>query len=302
MIQDGTKNDRIGATPYVVLACSVFAVSTGAILVRLADAPPLVKAAYRVGLAFLVVLPVALTRCRLELRTLSISQIRLAALSGVFLAAHFAVWMASLDYTSVANSIVLVDTVPLWVGLFTPIFTRDRISRAMAIAIALSVLGAAVISASDFALSPRHLWGDLLALIGGICAAIYILLGRSLRRNLSLPAYATICYGASSVVLWLIVLAIGLPVNGFSAQTYGALVSMALVSQILGHTAFNWSLRWLSAGLVAVSLLGEPILTTLWAYLLFGESLTWLQGTGGVLILLSIGIAASTERPRPTEP
>ena len=283
--------------PYAVLIVSVLAVSTGAIFVRLADAPHLVKAAYRVGLAFLVVLPIALATSGPELRALSARQVKLAALSGLFLAAHFATWIASLDYTSVANSTVLVNTIPLWVGLLTPLVTRDRISRAAAVGMVLSVVGAITIGAADFAASAEHLWGDLLAVTGGICAAAYLLIGRNLRRELSLPAYVAVCYGSSAAILWILVLMAGLPIAGYTPKTYGVLLAMALVSQVLGHTAYNWSLRWLSAGLISVSLLGEPILSTLWAYLLFGEGLTWIQVAGGVLILIGIHRTASAERP-----
>jgi drug/metabolite transporter (DMT)-like permease len=289
--------------PFVVLACSVLAVSTGAIFVRLADAPPLVIAAYRMGLAFAIILPYAIAHCGAELRQLSRRQVCFALVSGGFLAAHFATWISSLSHTSIANSTVLVNTIPLWVGLLTPFLTRDRVNRWLGWSIVLSVAGGAAIGAADFSATGDDLWGDALALLGGFCAAIYLLIGRNLRRELSLPAYATICYGCAAGTLIVLVLTAGLPVTGFNTTTYWAFIGMAIVSQVFGHTAYNWSLRWISAGLIAISLLGEPLLCTLWAFLLFEESLTWLQSAGGLLILAGIAIAAfgETRRSPPCE-
>ena len=164
--------------PYMALVSGVLAVSTGAIFARLADAPALVIAAYRVGLASLVILPLAWFKCRRELFSLSSRQLGLATLSGLFLAFHFAFWISSLDYTSVANSVVLVNTNPLWVGLLTPLITGERIQRAVAVSILISVTGGIIVGAGDYASGGQALLGDGLALLGSICAAIYLLIGR----------------------------------------------------------------------------------------------------------------------------
>ena len=142
--------------------------STGSIFARLADAPALVTAAYRVGLASLVILPLAAWKAGDELRNLSFRDVKMAVLSGLFLALHFATWISSLDYTAIANSVVLVNTIPLWVGLFTPLITKDRLARATVISIIISVVGAAIIGFGDFATGGRALLGDLLAVIGAI--------------------------------------------------------------------------------------------------------------------------------------
>ncbi|MDZ7598604.1 MAG: DMT family transporter [Desulfobacterales bacterium] len=282
--------------PLLALGLGVLAVSTGAIFARLADAPALVTAAYRVGLATLVLAPFAWWRGRGELRALSAGQWRLAILSGFFLALHFATWISSLDYTSVANSVVLVNTNPLWVGLLTPLIAREPIRRAALISILISVVGAVIIGLGDFAGGGRALWGDALALAGSICAALYLLLGRRLRQRLSLLGYVFICYGSAAVFLWLAVLALGLPVRGFSGVTWGAFWAMALFTQLVGHTCYNWALKWFSAALIAVSLLGEPIGSTILAYILFQEGLSWLKILGAGLILLAIYWAATGEK------
>lgn len=282
--------------PYLVLLIGIMGVSTGSIFARLADAPALVIAAYRVGLAALILIPAAGWKARDELRSLSYQDVKLAILAGLFLALHFATWISSLDYTAIANSVVLVNTIPLWVGLLTPLFSSDSIKAATIISITLSVIGGAVIGFGDFAAGGNALWGDLLAVAGAVCAAIYLLLGRNLRRKLSLLAYVTVCYGSAAAILWIAVLFLNLPITGYSRQTVAAFWAMALVSQIVGHSSYNWALKWFSTALVAVALLGEPIGSTILAYLIFNEGLTWLKFVGGVLILSAIYIAAVGEK------
>ena len=281
--------------PYLALVIGTLAVSTGAIFARLADAPALVIAAYRVGIASLILAPIALWKARDEIAELSKRDLKLAALSGFFLALHFATWISSLDYTSVANSVVLVNTNPLWVGLLTPLIVKEKIRRAMLVSIIISVIGGAIIGYGDFALGSQALLGDGLALAGSFCAAIYLLLGRTLRRKLSLLPYIFICYGSAAVILWIIVLLLGLPVSGYSTGTVAAFLGMALIAQIIGHSTYNWALKWFSAGLIAVSLLGEPIGATIMAYIIFNEGLTVHKIIGGIFILIAIYIAASSE-------
>jgi drug/metabolite transporter (DMT)-like permease len=281
---------------YVVLICGIIGVSTGSIFARLADAPALVTAAYRVGLASLILIPLAGWKARDELRNLSFHDIKLAIFSGLFLALHFASWISSLDYTAIANSVVLVNTIPLWVGLLTPLITKDRIQKATVISIIVSVIGATVIGFGDFATGGKALWGDFLAVVGAVCAAVYLLFGRNLRRKLSLLSYVAVCYGSAAVILWLIVIFLNLPITGYSTQTVAAFWAMALISQVIGHSSYNWALKWFSAGFIAVVLLGEPIGSTILAYIIFDEGLTWTKFAGGVFILSSIYIAASGEK------
>jgi drug/metabolite transporter (DMT)-like permease len=273
--------------PYFALISGVIAVSTGAIFARLADAPALVIAAYRVGLATAVIAPLALSKAGAELRRLSFKDFRLAAISGLFLALHFATWISSLDYTSVANSVVLVNTNPLWVGIFTPFITKERIKPAVAAGILISVTGGVIIGIGDFATGSQAL-----------SVAVYLLLGRNLRRKLSLLAYIFVCYGSAALVLWLIVLILQLPVSGFSMNTWTCLWAMALITHLIGHSSYNWALKWFSAGLIAISLLGEPIGSTVLAYFILNEGLSWSKLIGGGLILSAIYISARYEKNR----
>jgi drug/metabolite transporter (DMT)-like permease len=281
---------------YIVLAFGIIGVSTGSIFARLADAPALVTAAYRLGLASVILIPLASWKARDELRNLSFHDYKLAVLAGFFLALHFATWISSLDYTAIANSVVLVNTIPMWVGLLNPLITKDRITRKTVISIVVSVIGAGIIGYGDFATGGQALWGDLLAIAGAVCAAVYLLIGRNLRRKLSLLSYVAVCYGSAAAILWLIVLFLNLPVTGYSTQTVAAFWAMALVSQICGHSSYNWALKWFSTGFVAVALLGEPIGSTIMAYIIFDEGLTWAKLSGGLFVLSAIYIAAAGEK------
>jgi drug/metabolite transporter (DMT)-like permease len=255
-----------------------------------------VIAAYRVGLASAIIVPLAWFKVRVELFSLTRHELALAGLAGLFLALHFGTWISSLSYTSVANSVVLVNTNPLWVGLLTPLVTGERIKPAVALGILISVAGGIVIGIGDFATGGEALLGDLLALAGSVCAALYLLLGRSLRRKLSLLAYICVCYTSAAMLLWLLVLSLRLPVTGFSDSTYACFWAMALITQLIGHSSYNWALKWFSTSLIAVSLLGEPVGSTVMAYFLFDEGLTTAKLIGGGLILSAIVISVVGER------
>lgn len=285
---------------YFSLIVGVLSVSTGAILVRYAqgEAASLPIATYRMGIAFLVVLVPTCVKQRRELGNLSYRDCGLGLTSGFFLALHFATWIYSLEMTSVAISVVMVNTAPLWVGLLTPVVTRDRLARSTMFGIALSVMGAAAIGwgLERAGTSSNDLLGGVLATVGAVGLAVYLLIGRNLRRRHSLGVYATICYGAAAGYLCLAAIVTNQRMIGFTGSTWLYLIALALVSQILGHTTNNWALRFFSASMIAVALLGEPILSTLLAFLLFNETLTAIQLTGAVLILVGIYFAARAEQ------
>ena len=282
--------------PVLALTVGIAAISTGAIFARAAEAPSLTIAAYRVGLATLVLAPFCARKCPRELSCLHRGDWLAVLGAGFFLAVHFATWITSLQYTSVASSVVLVETIPLWVGILTPLVTGERSGKATIAGIALSFTGGILIGAGDFAIGGRALLGDALALAGGVSGALYIMLGRKVRPRLSLLAYATTCYGTAGVLLWILVLFSGTPFTGFSAPTWWAFAGMALIPQVIGHSSYNWALRWFSASTVAVCLLGEPIGSTLLAWIFFGETLTPWKAAGGALILAGIVLAARAEK------
>ena len=270
---------------YVVLALGVICVSFAAIFIRLAEAPPLVIAAYRLCLASLVIVPVALVRSGRELRSLSRRDVGLALLSGAFLALHFGLWMASLSYTTVATSVVLVTANPVFVSIASYLLFRERLGRQTAAGILVCLAGAVLIGYGNWQLGPQPLLGGVLALLGALAVAGYLLIGRRLRRGMGILSYAALTYSSAAVLLLLAALAFGHPLFGYSPNTYLMLVLLAAVPQVLGHTSLNWSLRFVSATLVTVAVLGEPVLATALAVAVLDEVPTWSEVVGGILIL-----------------
>ena len=216
--------------------------------------------------------------------------------AGFFLALHFATWIRSLDLTTVAASTVIVATTPLWVAAFAPLFGTERAGRTMLIGIGVSFVGAAIVGSGDFELSRAALVGDLLAFAGAAAAALYLLFGRRLRARVSLGTHIFCCYGSAAVFLGCLALAAREPLLGLDSSSYGWFLALALVPQLIGHSGYNWALRWVSTSLVAVVELGEPLLASLLAWWILAE----LPGTktvgGGALVLVGFLIAARAER------
>ena len=276
---------------YAVLALGVISVSFAAIFIRLAEAPPLVIAAYRLCLASLVVAPTAWIRSRQELRGLSRKDVLLAVLSGGFLALHFGLWIASLSYTSVASSVVLVTANPIFVAIASYLLFRERVGRQAILGIVVCLVGAVLIGYGNWRLGPQPLLGGVLALLGALAVAGYLLIGRRLRQNIGILSYTALTYSSAAVLLLVAALAFGYPLFGYSSTTYLMLVLLAVVPQLIGHTSLNWSLRFVSATLVTIAVLGEPVLATALAFTILDEVPTVTEVIGGVLILSGIFLA-----------
>lgn len=290
----------------LVLVVGVASVSTAAIFIRLADAPPLVIAAYRLLFASALVVPAAWLWSRRELRAMSRGDVRRTVVSGLFLALHFALWITSLEHTSVASSVVLVTTTPLWVSLAAPFVLGEKVPRAMYGGIAAALLGVLVIARGDVAIGREALLGDVLALGGALAAAAYFLVGRGVRHRVPLLPYVSIAYGTAAVVLACAAVLSGAAMTGYSSETWSYLIAMAIVPQILGHSSFNWALARLSAPFVAATVLGESVGSTVLAWLVLNEAPPATTVVGGALILVGLFVAARTEsrdgRPRPPTP
>lgn len=276
---------------YAGLVMGVVAVSFAAILIRLADAHPLVIAAYRLCIASIVIWPATLAVQRQHLR-LDFSQLRLMFLASVFLAMHFAAWITSLQYTSVASSVVLVTANPLLVAAASRLLFKESLGGATLVGIALGIMGGAVIASSDWNGSKRALFGDGLALLGAVGTTGYLLVGRRLRPEVSILPYLSIVYTGAAVLLLVGVVATRQPVTGYSAGTYVMLVLVALVPQVLGHSLLNWTLSKVSATLVSVSIMAEPVVSTVLALLVLQERPGTMTLVGGVIILLGVYMAS----------
>lgn len=294
--------NRGSALPYLVLCAGVLIVSTSSILIRYlqgAGVPSLSIAAWRLALAALILTPLAWARVGGELRALPRRDLLLAAASGGFLAVHFASWISSLAYTSVASSVALVSTNPLWVGLASLLIFRERLGWRTLAGIAATLLGTILIGVADLASTqPNPALGNALALVGAATVSAYLLIGRDLRRRLSVLAYVYVVYSAAALVLLVWALLAGAPLGGYPPAVYLLLAGLAIGPQLLGHTSFNYALSTLSATFVAVAILGEPVGSAILAFVLFGERFAPLQLAGFLLLMLGI-VVASTEAATP---
>jgi drug/metabolite transporter (DMT)-like permease len=282
------------ARVFALLALGVVSVAFSSILIRAAEAPAMSVAFYRNAIAAAILLPIALSRHRDELRSLSRRGWATALLAGGLLAAHFALWIPSLSYTTVAASTVLVTTTPVWVALFGRAM-GERVTRRTGVGIALALAGAVLISGGDYGVSARAAFGDLLALGGAVAAAGYLLAGRSLRRRISLTTYTGIAYTTTAAILAVAVTVSEASFTGFEPRVWALFVLMALVPQIGGHTVFNYLLGHVEAGTVAIAVTGEPVVASVLALVFFGEVPAASAVAGGVTILAGIWIVIRTE-------
>jgi drug/metabolite transporter (DMT)-like permease len=289
--------DKPSFPPKVALLASIVAVSTASILIRMSEAPPLAIATYRLAFATLMLLPFYI-RSGGPKRLAASNPRDILTLSavGVVLAIHFGSWITSLGMTSVASSVLFVHVDPIFVAVVSHFYLRERIGRGTLIGISLAFVGAATIAFSDAGVSGTSLLGDFLALIGAIMLGLYILAGRRLRQSLDLVSYVTPVYASSAVTLAVASLATGTSLWPYPLSELFLFLAIALVPMIFGHTLYNWTLKWLSASLVSISLLGEPVGATILAYILLDEVPSVLSLSGGVLILFGIYQCVRTSR------
>ena len=277
-------NNKPIVNPYLAVLVGVFAVSFSALFVRLTTAPALIIATYRLLITFMVLAPYALLRHRHELTELSWRGRFLAAASGTCLALHLVTWFASLRYTSIASSVVLVTTQPIFVVVGSWIFFKEKVSRKAMLGGGLALMGSFIIGAADFQIGREAFWGDLLALTAAILVSGYLLIGRRLRGGVALPVYTFYTYGSSALVLVLASLATGTPFAPYQTRDWIIFFALAIVCTVIGHTVFNWVLRYIQASVVSVSVLGEPLGAILWASIFLSEYPTMRQSIGACFI------------------
>ena len=299
-------------SPILGLGFGILAASTASIFIRFAQeqAPSITIAALRLLFATIILAPVALLQRHEEIRHFNQKKLVLLLVSGIFLALHFASWISSLEYTTVASSVVLVTTSPLWVALISPILLKESLKKQARIGLAIALAGSMVVGLgqscqlidgrmvceeSGQLLSDRVLWGNFLALVGAWCAAGYLIIGRQLRSSVSLVSYAFIVYGIAALALLGLVAVSGQTISGYSPDVYVWCLLLAIFPQILGHSSFNWALKYISANFVSLALLGEPVASVILAVIFLKETPTILEMVGGITILVGIYFASRSD-------
>jgi drug/metabolite transporter (DMT)-like permease len=275
---------------YGLLLAAVVCISLGSILVKLAQAPALAVSFYRIFFATCLVAPAAAGALPGSWRSLPTSQRWSVAGAGVALALHFATWIASLSYTSVAASVLLVNTAPLFTMALAPLLLGESVPRVLYPTAALASAGAALIALDDWDRGASSLTGFALALAGALTLSLYHLAGRGLRDALPLKPYLASVWGTAAATLLALALALGVDLGPFPARTWLAFVGLATLPTLLGHGLVNRSLRALPAPTVGLFLLGEPIGASLLAFLVFGEQPGLLTLAGAVLVLAALAL------------
>ncbi|MFZ3590590.1 DMT family transporter [Bacillus sp. DJP31] len=276
------------AKAYLALVIGVITVSASAILVKLADAPSSVTAFYRIFFSVLIMAPIFFAKYVKELKTIGKRDWIFSTIAGIFLALHFVLWFESLRFTSVASSVVLVTMQPLFAFLGTYLFFKEKLTVSAILSGLLAVVGSLIISWGDFRISGLALWGDILALIACILVTIYLLFGQNVRSRLSLVTYTFIVYLVSAVTLFIYVLISGDPFIPYEQEQWMYFILLAIFPTLLGHTMFNFALRWVSTSIISVTILIEPIGASILAYYILSESILFHQIIGGIVVILGI--------------
>lgn len=278
-----------------LLGVAVVAVSTSAPLIRYAAAPALAVAMWRNLLAVPALAPVAARAARPDAR-----ERRLIVVAGLLLGAHFAAWIPSISYTTVASSVALVATQPVWAALIARA-RGEHVDRQVWVGISIALAGVVVLSGVDLSISARALFGDALALAGGMLAAAYVTVGAEVRRSVDTAVYTTGCYAVAAIALLVLCLATGQPLWGYGTATWLAIVALVLGPQLLGHTLVNRVLRTITPTAVSVAILFEVIGASLIAVVAFDETPPLAAAPAGLLILAGIIVVIRSGRRRPAE-
>lgn len=280
---------------WTVLAVALLAVSLAAIYIRLANAPGVVVALYRMAIAAAVMLPVTVRGLRRTPLRGRAAWLTLGA--GALLALHFAAWISSLSFTTVAASVSLASTSPLWMALMAWLFLGTAPTLGVLVGVVLAVAGAATIGFGDLTGGTEPLLGDALALLGAVAGAGYILLGRTVQRlGVGLDAYAGSAYGVAALLLLPLPALFGHDYFGYPLATYGWVLLLALMPQLIGHTGINYAAKHLDPTVVATALLLEPLGSGLLALIVFGEVPTLLTLVGAVILLTGVLLTLRSSR------
>lgn len=282
------KSTRPPINPYGAISVGILCISFGSILAKLSTAPSLVIAAYRLFFTALLLTPWVLVKSREDFKNLDLPLLAWTALSGVFLALHFATWITSLKYISVSSSVVLVALQPVFVALGSFFILKESIPFKALLSGALALSGTLIIGAGSLQLGKDALLGDILAVAGALFAALYWMTGRVVRQRLSVTAYTYIAYSSCAVLLLLFTIFQGLPLLDYPPREWLLFVASAIIPTLGGHSLFNWALGYVKSIVVSVAILGEAVGATILAFFILKEVPGTTELIGGTIILMGL--------------
>lgn len=282
--------DKPKIHPYIPIFIGVVSVALSAIFVKLSSAEAGVIAFYRMFFSVLIMLPLFLMKYVHEIKDLTRKDWLFSSIGGIFLAFHFILWFESLNYTSVASSTVLVTLQPLFAFVGTYFFFKEPLSLKTILSGMIAIGGSVLISWGDFKVSGTALYGDILALIACALVTIYFLFGQDVRKRLSLITYTMVVYTVSTITLFFYVLLKGESFGPYPSNEWMWFILLAIIPNLLGHTLFNWSIKYVSTNVISIAILFEPVGAAALAYIIFNENLLTTQVVGGIIILLGIAL------------
>ncbi|PYF03699.1 DMT family transporter [Ureibacillus chungkukjangi] len=274
--------------PFIPIIIGVISISLSAIFVKLAQADSGVIAFYRLLFSVLIMSPLFFYKHTQELKDLTKRDWIFSSIAGIFLAFHFILWFESLRYTSVASSTVLVTLQPLFAFIGTYFFFKEKFSVKTILSGVIAIMGSVLISWGDFKVSGSALYGDLLALIACALITAYLLFGQDVRKRVSLITYTMVVYSSSTICLFFYVLIKGESFGPYSSMTWLWFLLLAIIPNLLGHTLFNWAVKWVSTNVISIAVLFEPIGAAILAYFVFAEKLVATQIIGGIIVIVGI--------------
>ena len=275
---------------YYLVALGIFAVSLSPIITKAAVSSSLTIAANRMFFTIIILTPFTITKILSEIKTIQQKTILLNILSGIFLGLHFWSWIDSLQFTTVANSTILVNLHPIFILILGSIFLNQKIDSLSIISTVIALSGSLLIIYNSLFNLSLNMRGDMMAVIGAITISVYFTIGSQLRQSVSNKTYTYIAYLSAFVTLFIISLFFNINIFSYPSSDILVFLGLALIPTLLGHSIFNYSLQFLSSHFISMAVLAEPILASTWAYLLYNESVTLVQFIGGFLILFGLGI------------
>lgn len=274
----------------LVIILGVLGVSFSAVFVRITDAPSLVLTFYRSLFAAIFLAPALFVKFRPELKKLTKKDVLLCVISGCFLGLHFSAYFESLRFTSIASSVVLVDTEVFFVAFAMLFFFREKISRQGWIGIFLAFVGSVVVAMADAGIGSDILKGDMIALSGAAFMAVYTIIGKICRKHMTTTVYTFLVYASSAVTVFILLLLQKTPVTGYGPSMFVSSIGMAICCSLLGHSIFSWGLKYEKASFISTVKLLEPVFASVLGIFLFSEIPGLYTVLGGIVIILGIFI------------
>ena len=276
----------------IFLLIGVMTLSASAIFVKLADAPSSIIAFYRIFISFCVIFIITISKksTREELLSLTKKELLLGIISGIALALHYFLWFQSLNLTSVASSTVIVTLQPLFSFVAGYFIFKEKYTKLAVLGFIIAVAGSVIIGWGDFQLSAKALLGDLIAFISAGFISTYFIIGQYTRKRLSAVSWISLTYFPASIFLGIISIYMNVPFTGYSAKTWINILGITFVSTMLGQVIFTWLLKYFSAVVISMTILGEAVGTCILGYFILHETITIKQFIGIIVILFGIGL------------